>query len=256
MRWYLLCAVVLVAVSGLVAATASADSSGNPNPGVIPPGAKVAGLTAGDWGAALWQWVFSVPAAADPFSDQTGEWAYLGQPGGPVFLLASAWVVPDQTVVAERWVTVSRGEALYLPLEGVFMHVVDVCMDGDVCPEGLSGDDLEAHMRGCADYCISTFAADLYATVDGEPLSDLFQYRSQSSSRFSCAYAAGCALAGTELLPGLTFPETAGEFPMGVTDEYSLIPAPLSPGEHTVTGGGSWSDINATAGVIYHITVE
>ncbi len=250
MTRYLVGVLVLVVLLAVVTACALAAGGGNPNPGaVFPPSA---GTVYSYYGDLYWQWIISIPAATNPTDDPTGDWAYLGQPGGPVFLLANTWVLPGETNTAERWVTVGRGQAFLLSLASFSIGPAEVCMEDGACAWGLSGDNLVSWMRECGDTCIGQFAeSDLYASVDGEPLQSLLQYRVQSSQPFACSYPEG------SLLSDLVGDE-AGLIPVNVSDGYYLLLAPLAKGEHTVSYGASWPQFGegTVAGVIYHITVE
>ena len=68
---------------GLSALNASAGQGNQGNPGVIPPQASSHGQTYGEWSAAWWQWVLSVPADHNPALDLRGADAAQGQ-SGPV----------------------------------------------------------------------------------------------------------------------------------------------------------------------------
>jgi hypothetical protein len=55
----------------------------------LPPDEKAFGLTLGEWGAALMQWILSIPASVNPESDPTGIRAGIGQ-RMPVWFLPAA----------------------------------------------------------------------------------------------------------------------------------------------------------------------
>jgi len=85
MKW-ILCGMLLA--GGLVIGPTSrvAVGQGNPNPGVIPPHARVHGLSYAEWGAQWWRWAYSFPV--DQFPPlQSGELdCGLGQAGSVWFL--------------------------------------------------------------------------------------------------------------------------------------------------------------------------
>jgi len=225
-----------------------AGGKGNPNPGVIPINASVGGMSYGDLGDAWWRWLVSVPDSA-----LIGPGA-LGPSYGPVLLLGAGYATMGSMEPEERWVTVSSGQKLLLPVSMGASWVRDTCLDADgKCRDGwaVGDDELEETLRANVRTCVTDTTVALYATVDGQPLNDLFRYFSGSSQPFSCSYAPGG-------LPSL--PETAGELPLMVTEGWSVVLNPLSPGEHVVTfgvrgaypGDPSWW---CAANTIYHITV-
>src|SRR5437899_1087429 len=57
---------------------------GGSNPGVFAPSSKPFGKTYGEWSAAWWQWVLSIPKRDNPLADPTGEKCAVGQ-SGPVW---------------------------------------------------------------------------------------------------------------------------------------------------------------------------
>jgi hypothetical protein len=249
MKRYPLCVLALAVLSAVAAGWALAASGGNPNPGVVPIGARVGGLTYSDWGDAFWQWVVSTPAADCPLLDGAGP----DQFSGPVFLLANAGAVPGESNIAECSVNVGRHQALLLPLATVNLGPAEVCVAADPC--GPSAEGQVATMRECAAACMDQIA-DLYASVDGNPLQDLGQYRVHSSQPFTCLYPEGSWLSGE--YPGGTIGDEAGVIPVAVADGYYLLLSPLSKGQHTVSYDASWPQFGegTVAGVIYHITVE
>jgi hypothetical protein len=243
---HLPCGLILIVMLGLAMAPASAAVGGNPNPGVIPLNAKVAGLTYADYGDLVNEW-FLLFQVGSPGGDQTGEWAYLGQPGGPVFYLANTAQEPGHANIAERWVTVPSDKGLLLPLATEINCALDMCLDASgTCATGLSTEEIADFCRSCVATCMDQVTG-LYASVDGRPLSDLTHYRVTSPDYVTCPYAAGAF--------GLAEP---GEVAVGVSDNYLLILAPLSPGEHTVSFGANWPQLGegTVCGVIYHITVK
>ncbi|MEN8131171.1 MAG: hypothetical protein ABFS45_13465 [Pseudomonadota bacterium] len=200
----------------------------------VPPGESVLGMSQGDWGAAWWQWILSIPAETNPlFDDGTVSLCTAGQGDGPVFFLAGSWAG-----VVERSCTVPAGQALFFPLINTECSSV----------EGGEGDPwfcaTEAECRQCAGRNANGFdPASLVVIVDGKRLDDLDQYRQQSA-----AY--------TFTLPEddiLGEDETAG---ISVSDGYWVMLKPLSPGEHTIYFYGAPLDAGWWQEVTYTITVE
>ena len=180
----------------------------------------------------------------------------LGPTCGPVLLLGSTWFTVGSTTPVERWVTVERGQPLFLVLVSMIGCLADACMDGEgKCQAGYGvGDEaLADYLRDGIRTCNDVSTAELYATVDSHPLGNLFQYRAWSPQPFAWWYPAGSIVAGGD--------EAGGELPLAVTDGWYLLLAPLSPGEHVVRYGAKCVNpddpsIWCTAILLYHITVK
>ena len=237
--WFVLCCSVLLAA---LSAPALAAGSANPNPGVIPLNAKVGGLTYADWGDRWWQWVFSIPADDNPLLDLTGEKAAIGQ-SGDVFFLVGLWNPAGQATV-ERWVTVPRNTTLFLPT------INYVWWKAEVCQCDLPREEMIAVFYSALDWAVTNTVAELRASVDGQPLQELFQYRATSPRAFVGQYPENSIIS--------IYPEIGtdpGVLDTIVADGYWLMLAPLKKGEHVVTFGGTyaWGD---SLDVTYHITVK
>jgi hypothetical protein len=247
-RRFVVCMTAVGALVALLLVPAWAGAKGNPNPGVTPINASIGGMSYGDLGDAWWRWLVSIPGSA---LFGPGD---LGPTYGPVLLLGASYYTMGSVVPVERWVTISSGQKLFLPVSMGASWVRDTCLDADgKCQQGWSvGDEeLEETLRANVRTCITDTTVELHATVDGQPLRDLFRYFSESSRPFSCSYA-------PESLPSL--PESEGELPVVVTEGWSLVLNPLSPGQHVVTFGAravnpSDSSVWCAAESIYHITV-
>src|SRR5258707_10392678 len=102
---------VLAVLFALFAAclTAVCDAQGT-NPGIIPPEAKYAGRSSGEWTAAWWQWALGIPEAQNPVEDTTGEFCAVGQ-SGPVWFMGSSF---GNSIA--RSCTIPAGKALFLPV--------------------------------------------------------------------------------------------------------------------------------------------
>jgi len=86
-------------------------AQGNRNLDFLPPHAHPFGNSYGEWSAAWWQWMFSLPATDHPAFDQSGENCDAGQTG-KVWFLAGAFTdeVPETPNVSE----VSRDRSVRL----------------------------------------------------------------------------------------------------------------------------------------------
>jgi hypothetical protein len=136
---------LLVTLAALVAA--ASVLSGSALAASVPPGAHYRGHTYGEWGAAWWNWAFSVPTAGSPLE------------GGPcdtnqtekVFFLAGA----GSPGAVTRSCTVPSGTPLFMPA----FNTVCSPLTGD--PEPL---------EGCAANIIDQVTS-AEVTVDGRPVS-------------------------------------------------------------------------------------
>ena len=138
------------------------------NPGVQPPNAKLLGKTYGEWGAAWWQWVFSVPYPSTPIFDPSGQSCGLNQ-SGPVWFLAGSAIGP-----VTRSCVVPADKALFFPIANL--------EDDWPCPWPFGpapGQSLEDFLTADAANYVA-YITDLNATVDGVPLVNLFCYRGTS----------------------------------------------------------------------------
>ncbi len=201
MKRCLLCVLILTAVSALAPVPILAADSGNPNPGVIPPTAKVADqngvpLTYADWGDRYTQWRFSVPCSADLLANPS-----LGQdPASPVFFVPSAIgavaATPPFSLAGE--VTVPAGKMLLLPVTWVAGQKVPL----DCCP--LTLDQFLVCMPVLLDSLLDPAAAgELYASLDGLPFVSLTQYRAHSAQPFRINWAADLSRRGLQQSLGM-----------------------------------------------------
>jgi hypothetical protein len=229
--------VILIALSSLPACAAGRKFD-NTNAGVLPPISHPYGKTYGDWGAAWWTWVLSIPTPNNPLNDQTGANANQNQ-SGPVFFLAGTFC-PDLNVgcsfaTATRSVTVPSGKALFFPILN------------SECSTFEGNGTTEADLRACATSSIDAVTT-MEADVDGVPIDGLTQYRG-TSGLFTWG-----PLPANNLLEFFGFNAPAGTTSPAVQDGYYLMLAPLSMGAHTIHFTGS---IGSAFGldVTYHLTV-
>ena len=215
--------------------------AGNANPRVLPPNSNAFGKTYGEWSAAWWQYVSSVPFATNPLFDATGANCALGQ-SGPVFFLMG---VPGNGAVTRNDCTVPAGKALFFPMaNGVDIHVPG---DGLDTPQAI-WDDLEVT------FGFSVFTA--HASIDGSNVANL--NGSPSAYRACAGPVAGCASTFSVTLPDNNiFGIPAGTYGPAVDDGTYLMVAPLPPGEHTISFGGTgFFGGPFSQDVTYHLTVS
>jgi hypothetical protein len=156
---------LLLAALAPISLVASAQG-GNGNPGVIPPDARYAGLTYGEWTAAWWQAVFGVPIEGGTHPLITG--GAFGGENGIVFLTAA--VVPAGSPTTTVPITIPSGTRLFVSILAVECSVFE--------PPPFHGDD-EASLRACANDLLD-LASDVYAEIDGRPVNDVDAYRVDS----------------------------------------------------------------------------
>lgn len=243
-------------------AKAFAADAPNPNPGILPPNATAFGRTYGAWSAAWWQYVLAQPASSNPVNDPTGLNCRQGQ-SGPVFFLVGLFGSGGD--VTRDKCTVPTGKALFFPLvNAVDIHVPD---DGLDTPELLWADLQNLfgppnNLRG------ATF--ELHAAIDKIPVGDLTPattpYRACAGPAQALNGAAtGCASPSFSVtLPednlfssNLKIPVPAGVYP-AVSDGFYLLLAPLTPGQHTITFGGTFlfEGTVTTQEFTYHLVVS
>lgn len=123
-KWFGLLAVASL-IAGGMAGAASTASALELSPRIIPPQAKIHGMTYGEWSARWWQWALSLPADQNPFSDADGSCTN-GANGqlGPVWFLTGG-INPIGEVEPVRDCTVPVGKALLLPLINIECSTIE-----------------------------------------------------------------------------------------------------------------------------------
>jgi hypothetical protein len=216
----------------LLGAPGLALASGNA--GVIPPNARatypngegktrVHGKTYGQWAAAWWQWIISIPADVNPNLDTTGANCHQGQTG-KVFFLAGAF---GGTFV--RSCTVAPGTHLFFPIlnQGYIFEPTKTVEQGEFCAPFLGNRTL---IEQCArDYAnnIMNHATNLTVEIDGRQLTNLSRQRVQ----------APVFTVRTPSNPVFLDPSTT--FDLAIDDGYYIMLAPLPPGQHTIRFTGA-----------------
>lgn len=201
---------------------------------VYPPDKAVYGMTYGDWAAAWWQYVLSIPAVDNPLLDETGAKCDVGQ-GGPVFFLVGVF---NESGTATRTCTVPAGKALFFP-------VLNYECDNLVTPPT---DPNEWNLRTCAAEVADLIDVDsLKVTVDGKKVKKLEDFRVQSPV-FNFFLPAGSVVEAFGYPPG----PISGK---AVTDGYYVMLKPLSPGNHVVHFEGSIPAFGFTLSITYNLTI-
>lgn len=191
---------------------------------VLDPSKTEFGKTAGDWGAAWWQWASGIPAQGNPTADLTGADALKGQSGG-VFFLAGA----TSSTQVERKVEIPQGKALFFPI----LNSIWISTDpGD--PTTLEG--ILAKIEPMD-------VSGLNCTVDGVALDNFAQFYARSG------------LFNVTMPDGNIFGIGAGTYGPSATVGYYVMLAPPSLGTHTIHFGGKINPDVLTLDVTYEITV-
>lgn len=185
----------------------------DPNPNVFSPDENVFGMTYGDWSAAWWQWVLSIPAPTNPLNDTSGANCAAGQSSGPVFFIVGSFV---GTVT--RTCTVPRNKAIFFPI------INTECSTAEAPP--FHGDN-EAELRTCAGgFGDALDVGSLKVTIDGRKVHRLKDHRAPSPVfHFTLP---------TEDILGVD--ATVGS---SVSDGYYVMLEPLKPGDHTIQFEGA-----------------
>lgn len=214
----------LVLATGAQPVAARRGNLGNPNPKVLPNnGHKYERL-----GAQWWQWALSYPVADIPFFNEGGAVDLADGQAGKTWFLAGANYGLDTPRTGE----VPAGTRLFFPLANL---INDYPCPPEYGFEPDPGESLEHFLQRTGNEFLDQYLPDpteLFAEVDGVPLTDLEIYRT-TSSMFT--FQADPAL-NTFFDPCIT-----GTPQSGVSVGYYLLLAPLRPGNHTLHfGAPSW----------------
>jgi hypothetical protein len=190
---------------------------------ILSPSSIVAGQSVADWTAAWWTWVLQAPAAQNPLTDSSGQFANVNN-NGPVFFVAGS---NGYSGPVNRAFVVPVNRPLLLPMINFF----------DTEPLILDGGAALADRQNAANVVVGSWlnsveTASLFASIDGAAVSNPSQYL-QVSGLFS----AGPTLAGS-------FAESLGVGAGDVLDPtksggYWLMVDGLALGSHTLHFGGS-----------------
>ncbi|MBN2046036.1 MAG: hypothetical protein JW757_13520 [Anaerolineales bacterium] len=216
--------ILIVMVVCLVLILTTLVSAHKANPGVLPPDAKVQGLTYGEWSAKWWQYVLSIPDAQNPLTGGTGNQCGIQQIGN-VGLVAF-----DPTLEEPIECQVPIGTMLFLDILSV------ECSNVEEYP--FYGGD-EAEMRSCATGFTIT---DLQAAIDGVEVQNLDRYL-HTSPLFDFTLPEDNILYTDELVG------------QSVSYGAHLILNPLSPGAHSVHLHASIPEFEFTIDVNLDLTV-
>jgi hypothetical protein len=218
-------------------------------PRIVAPHGELFGKTYGEWGAAWWQWVYSIPASNNPVGDTTGQFGAIGQ-NGPVWFLAGNW-----GGTTERTLTVPCGKYLFFPIATISWWNPDdvstatgILNDLGVDTSTMTADQILLAVT----HWWENHRHDLEATIDGVPVKNLGKYRAAAPGLFSISQV---------LLRDWGLPY----IPRTSTSEGTwLMLKPLERGPHTIhfkaqttfsKAAGDPFDSDKVLEVTYHLTV-
>ena len=232
----------LVLTAILIFSAVGPALAANSNPGVIPNKGPKYGELSVKW----WHWAFSFPAADVPYFNPGGPVDISAHQSGNVWFLAGAAFGLGPTT---RTGVVPAGTQLFFPLGNL---INDYPCPPEFGFEPNPGETLEHFLQRTGNDFLNGYLGipppptsvlpDLFASIDGKPLTGLSAYRA-TSSMFT--FTADPALASYD-------PCVTGSPQPGVSVGYWLLLTPLTPGTHTLHFGAP----NMGQDLTYILTVK
>jgi hypothetical protein len=196
------------------------------NPGLFSKDSSPHDVPYSEWISRWWQWNMGIPEAEHPRENYSAEKCSTNQ-SGPV------WFIPDiLTGKEERTCSIPAGKAILVPMLTGEYH------------DDFPGQYTDAQLRQGA------MAGDEYgvisATLDGKPLKNLEQYRTQSFHNITVP-------------EDNIFDNPPGTF-RGMADGFFVFLEPLPPGNHELQLSTSVSNpvepqYNYASEALYHLLV-
>jgi hypothetical protein len=208
---------VVLVISALFLSFPIHSAQGSASPPVLPPEAKVKGLTLGQWAARMNQ-LYTIPEPINPTVHPIPE-CYFVRYG-------NVGIAPAYFESGDSNCEMPVGMKLYVPV--VLSTCASIMGDGDT----------EEELRACA----ITPTANLQASIDDIPVAHLEKY-SVTSPLYTMVFPEDNIL-GVE----------AGSS-SAVTFETGFFTTPLIPGLHTIHVHGEFPEYDFVYDWIYHITV-
>lgn len=207
-------------VLGLTMAMAAAADNNNHGK-VVAPGEEYKGKSYNELVSKWANWLATEPIATNPAFDPDGRYCGLNQ-DGKVWFLASTF-----SGVADRTCEIPGGKALFISLGGVFLSFApDFPAPGDSCLQMSTS--VERVRCDVAKGVPVAPDVKFEASLDGQPITDLFAYRAQSvPGGFTMRIPNPSLLTDFGLTPGDRTP--------AVADGYFLLIKPLHHGTHTLS---------------------
>lgn len=208
----------------LLVAVPFAGAAGNANPGILPPNARVQGMTYAEWEAMYGQVLLTLPVPQNPLAGNFGANCYMDRVGNLGLL-----------VVGGASMEISCEVPAGMPLA---MVVIGVECDNLSAPPFYGGNEEE--LRAVA---MGFVPQDVQASIDGVPVQSLSDYLILSP------------------VYDFTLPEDnifglpAGTVGQSIMYSTFLMLAPLSPGQHTIYTHGVFPDLGFDYTGVFHMTV-
>jgi hypothetical protein len=213
---------------------------------VLPPGALIGGQSQLHWAEAWFDWANDFPASTNPVLDVDGSQGYQGDIG-PLFYLAGT-VTGDPVI---RNISVPADKVLFFP-------VLNLSIDNsNLFGEPPFTDTPQMMFDGLAKI-MDPSAVDLFASIDGVPIPNVFVHQqiSDPSAPFSYTVTTPDNLVtffgydptfGTGVYPATVFPV--------MQNSYYLALEPFSPGSvHEIRFGGTINAFGFSQDNTYRIT--
>lgn len=204
---------------------------------LFPRSAQPYGASLAEWANRESQWIYGLPAAGNPLTDQTGARCDVGQEG-PVWFLPR--IAGPRVFSGSRTCTIPFGKAILLEI-GAYVDPWP-CPDPNFKPAAgqslydfLSG-DAKAFMDG---------VNRLEVSLDGRALEDVLDYRFASESIFT--------LTGDPTFAALD-PCVTGSPQPAIVNGFFMMFKPLDRGQHIIRVFGT--DIRgANKTYVYYLTI-
>jgi len=204
--------------------------------GIAPPGSKPLGISYAQWGAAWWQWMFSLPQTGHPLLSSGPVDCSYGQIPQVWFLVGSL-----SSGTTTRSCNVPAGTWLFLP-------VLNAWADNVAVVPPVTVDQLKQWAAYYAE------ASELHASIDGVPVNGLVGYRA-AYAPFGYTVPAIDNMVqyfGAQV-PGKDWPVTY--ILPAASDGYWLMLQPLPLGNHVINFGGTVKNTGFQIDITYYITV-
>jgi hypothetical protein len=211
----------------------------------------------GEWSVAWEQYTARLPVSSNPLFDPTGAGCGKGQSGQVFFLVGT---FNGGTTTRDSCI-VPSGKALFFPLVNAFdVHVactpqtVNFCDNNDTAAEVWN----DLHSTSALGFAVS----ELHASIDGVIVNNLSPattpYRACAGPVSGCAASFSLTFPTDNIFTTENVPLPAGTYAPAVADGMYLLVAPLSPGAHTISFGGSGvlGGVDFQQEITYHLTVR
>jgi hypothetical protein len=208
----------------LVLVTTTLVSASKASPGVLPPTARVQGLTYGEWSAKWWQYVLSIPDPENPLTNGTANQCGIQQIGNVGLVVFNPTL--EEPIICE----VPAGMMLFLDILSAECSNVE--------EDPFYGGD-EEEMRACA---TGHTISDLQASIDGIEVQNIDRYV-HTSPLFDFTLPEDNILY-TDILVG-----------QSVSNGAHLMLTPLKPGAHSVHLHASIEEFEFTVDVNLELNV-